>query len=150
MSEIFRPHGEFRSRIEGRIVITEVTGPWNRELVEAWARHVYPDVKKLAESGPHVGLAIVRKSMLCPPDALEALARVARYAVKHLHCIGEFIIADAGVEGRGLVERPFERIYEGVVPFRFFETYEEAKAHADALLRDHDAAQGKPPEDINA
>jgi hypothetical protein len=141
MSEFFRPHGEFRSHLDGRLVVTEVTGPWNKELVEAWARHIYPYVKQLSADGPHVGLGIIRGSMLCPPDAMEELARVIRHGVTKLHSIGEFIVVDRTVEGRGLVEPAYERIYEGLVPFQFYDTVEEARARADEVLRAYYAAE---------
>jgi hypothetical protein len=135
MSEIFRPHGEFHTHLDGRIVVTEVTGPWNKELVESWARHIYPYVKQLNADGPHVGLGIIRESMLCPPDAMEALARAVRYGVTKLHSIGEFIVVDKSVEGHGLVEPVYERIYQGLVPFQFYDNIEEARARADEVLR---------------
>ncbi|HYD79675.1 MAG TPA: hypothetical protein VEC06_07695 [Paucimonas sp.] len=142
MSEFFRPHGEFHIYIDGQILVTEVTGPWNKELVDRWARECYPPAKQLGALQPYAGIVIVRGSMICPPDAMEALARVVRYSKEKLNCLAHIVVADRTVEGRDLIEAAYARIYEGVVAYNFFYEYAEAKTWADALLRAHGA--GKP------
>src|SRR4051812_30321104 len=109
----FRQHGLFTAHVEGRILITEVTGPWNLEMIENWARHVYPMAKALAADGPHVSISIIRESMFCPPDAFDALRRTVEFGVSKLHLLGQLNVADQSVEGRGFLESTYARIYEG-------------------------------------
>jgi hypothetical protein len=139
MNSLYRPHGRFATHIEGRLMVSEVTGPWNKELVEAWAQQCYPAAKELGAGGPYVGIALIRNSMLCPADALEALARVVRYSAERLNCIAHVIVADATVDGRDFLEPVFARIYEGVVAHAIFYTLDEARAWSLALLREHGA-----------
>jgi hypothetical protein len=127
----FRPHGAFLSRVEDRLMITDVNGPWNKELVEQWARAAGPVAAQL---GPHVGIAVIHGSMLCPPDALPVLRQAARHARAALACVGHAIVAAASVEGRDFVEPNFIRAYDGVLPLAIFYTLDEARAWALARL----------------
>lgn len=127
----FRPHGVFLSRVEGRLMITDVTGPWNRELVEQWVLEAGPVARKL---GPHVGIAVIHGSMLCTPDALPVLRRAARHAGASFACVAHVIVAAAAVEGRDFVEPNFIRAYDGVLPLAIFYTLDEARAWALARL----------------
>lgn len=133
-SKLFVPHGQFDAYVDGRLVISRVTGPWNKELVDAWALALHPLAKAVCADGPHVGIAIIQESMLCSPDALEVLRRVVLYSVQHLDNIAHVIVADASVEGRTLLAPTFASIYAGVVSHRLFETLPEAKEWANALL----------------
>lgn len=135
----FRAHGHFTTRVEGQLIISEVTGPWNKELVEEWAYGSQPVAQALAAHGPHVGIAVISGSMLCTPDALKVLRQAARHAATTLNCRAHVIVADASVEGRDFVESNFERAYEGVMPLAIFYTLDEARAWALARL-----AEGPP------
>jgi hypothetical protein len=139
MNNAFRPHGKFSTRVEGRLMISDVTGPWNKELVQYWGQRCYPEAKALSEHGPYVGIAIIHESMLCPPDALEALGQIVRFSATRLHCIAHVIVADAAVDGRDFLEPAFARIYEGVVAHEIFYTLDEARAWSLALLKEHGA-----------
>lgn len=132
----FRPHGNFLSRVEGRLMITDITGPWNKELVEQWALASNPIAKNL---GLHVGIAVIHGSMLCTPEALLVLRRAAGHAAGALGCIAHVIVADKTVEGRDFVESSFIRTYEGVLPLAFFYTLDEARAWSLARLEAHGA-----------
>ena len=138
MSGKFRMHGDFNCYFEGQVLVTEVTGPWNRELIEAWAEASYPMALAASKRGAYIGIAVIRRSMLCPPDALDALRQKVRYASKYLNCICNVVVAARDVEGRDFVEPNFVQIYENVVPYRFFYELDEAMAWSQALLRDQD------------
>jgi hypothetical protein len=132
----FRSHGHFTTRVEGPLIISEVTGPWNKELVEEWAHGSQPVARSLAAHGPHVGIAVISGSMLCTPEALEVLRQAARHAADTLNCRAHVIVADASVEGRDFVESNFIRAYEGVLELAIFYTLAEARAWALARLAD--------------
>jgi hypothetical protein len=127
----FRAHGQFTTRVDGRLIISDVTGPWNKELVEQWAAASHPLAQAL---GPHVGIAVVRESMLCTPDALLVLRRAAQYAATSLACMAHVLVADKSVDGRDLIDASFIRAYDGALRFAIFYSLEEAQAWALALL----------------
>ena len=127
----FPAHGDFLTRVDGRLIISDVTGPWNKELVEEWACAAHPVAKGV---GPHVGIAIIHGSMLCTPDALLVLRRSAEYAARGLECVAHAIVAAREVEGRDFVESSFIKAYEGVLPLAIFYTLDEARQWAFGLL----------------
>jgi hypothetical protein len=137
MTTPFRQHGKHHSYVEGRLIITEVTGPWNKELVDNWAKSVYPMAKQLSLDGPHIGIAIVEKSLMCPPDAYEALRQTVIFAATKLQCIGQIIVADKTVEGRNVLQTTFGHLYDGYTAHKFCYDLDEAKAYALELLRDY-------------
>ena len=134
MPSPFLPHGKYVSHVEGRLLVSEVTGPWNRELVDNWGLDCYPLAQALSAEGPYVGIAIIRESMLCPPDAMESLRKVAHLSATRLQCLAHLIVADASVEGRDFLESTFVRLYEGVIAHRMFHTLEQARTWSLALL----------------
>lgn len=136
----FIPHGDFRLRLEGRVLISELVGPWNLELVNVWMKAAHPMVKELASTGPHVHMTIVSGSLLCPPEALDRLAEVIVYTTHKMQCIGNPVVAAADVEGRTLFEPMYARIYDGSPPRGLFFDYASAKAWSLELL----AAKGFP------
>lgn len=130
----FQPHGEYKLRLEGRVLISELVGPWNLELVDTWMKAAHPMVKELAATGPHVHMTIVTGSLLCPPEALDRLAEVIVYTTAKMQCIGNPVVAAANVEGRALFEPMYARIYDGSPPRGLFLDYESAMAWSRELL----------------
>ncbi len=134
MSTTFQPHGEFTAHLDGRIIMSEVVGPWNREAILNWAAQAHALLKTLPGGGPYVGLAVVHESLLCPPDALAAMRDAVSYSTAKLQCVGNGIIADAGVEGRSLLQGTYAKIYAGTAPHRFFLELDSARLWALQLL----------------
>jgi hypothetical protein len=134
MNPVFRSHGRFRSTVEGQILVTYVTGPWNRELIKEWMREMGPVALEVSTKGPYVGIAVIDESMLCPPDAMELLGQSVKYASEKLRCLANLVVAAPGVEGRRFVEPNYVRIYEGVTQYGFFDTLEEARLRAWEIL----------------
>jgi hypothetical protein len=64
MTSPSRQHGEFACHVDGRLIVSDVVGPWNLELVQAWAAELHRHAS-LMTPGPHVGIAIVHGSILC-------------------------------------------------------------------------------------
>ena len=130
----FEPHGEYKLRLEGRVLVSELLGPWNLELVDTWMKAAHPMVKELAATGPHVHMTIVTGSLLCTPAALDRLAAVIVYTTAKMQCIGNPVVAAANVEGRALFEQMYARIYDGSPPRGLFLDYASAKAWSLELL----------------
>lgn len=116
-------------------MVSEVTGPWNKELVEYWGMRSHPDAKALSATGPYIGIAVIGESMLCPPDAMDSLKRFAEYSATRLNCIANVIVAEASVDGRDFLEPVFARIYEGVMEHAIFYDFDQARDWSLALLR---------------
>ncbi len=134
MSEPFRKHGDFKAFIDGRLLVSEVVGPWNKELIEQWIVAAYPLLKQIARGGPHVGVAIIHESAMCPPDALTSLQDALRYSLQKFPCPAHAIVAAPGVEGRTLMAPTFAAMYTGLCPFRQFESFAPAREYAYQML----------------
>lgn len=132
----FEAHGQFRTWVEGRLIFSDVVGPWNRELVDQCAAELLAHALALG-GGPHVGVAIVRESILCPPDAFEALRRMIVYSAAHLHCIGNVIVAGPDVEGRRLMRPLYQGLYNGRTAHCLADDEQSGRAWAMALLAQH-------------
>jgi hypothetical protein len=133
----FAPHGQYRTWVEGRLIFSDVVGPWNRELVEQCMRELDAHARVLAATGPHVGLAIVRESILSPPDAFENLRRATAYSAAHLNCIGNVVVAGPDVEGWQLVRSMYADMYSGRTPYCLADDEASGRAWALALLAQH-------------
>ncbi len=131
-------HGDFSLRIDGRVLVTEVRGPWNAELIHLWAKAALHPSEEMHKLGAWGGIAIITESMLSTPEALEQLAKVVRYGVQNLGCIAQVVVAAPDVLGRGIVEAGFVRIYEGLCAYNFFDDYASAKAWLDALIEENE------------
>lgn len=132
MKTLFRPPGRFKIWTEGQLLLTEVTGPWNRELVDHWAKQALQLAGTFSPDRPYVAITTVFVSILCPADALERIKQAIDFSQHELPCIANIIVADASVEGRELVKETYARI--GLPGF--FEDLESAKNWAKQALQE--------------
>jgi hypothetical protein len=133
MNAIFRPHGKFQIWTEGQLLLTELTGPWNRELVEYWAAQAFELANTFSLERPYIGITIVHESILCPADAIDRIARAIQVSRTKLHCIENVIVAADSVEGKELVRSTYQRI--GLR--HFFSDLDSAKAWAEQMIIGH-------------
>ena len=132
----FQAHGKFTLRVEGRLLITEVCGPWNVELVELWAKESRDLVKYLSARGKWASLAIVKQSLLSTPDAMAILGEVMSYAVKEANMVASAKVRTEDVEGFGLVEPLFHNMYKNLCPFNFFTDTSAASDWLEQFIAD--------------
>ena len=135
MRPLFQAHGEFSLHRDGNILVTSLRGPWNTELVQLWAKAALPYSLEMQVDGAWGGVAIITESMLCPPEALQALRKIVAYGVQNLDCISHVIVATPEVAGRGVVESAFKRVYDGLCVSNFFDDYESAKVWSNAQIQ---------------
>lgn len=137
MSAKFKVHGQFKNYVDGRILVTDVIGPWNKEMVDSCALEMDPLARALSATGPYVGMVIVRESILCPPDAMDAMRRVIEYGSRHLASVGNALVADRTVEGRALLEPLYGALYAAAPAYRLFDDVDSARAWSLELLANH-------------
>lgn len=133
MNAIFRPHGRFKIWIEAQLLLTEVTGPWNRELIEYWAAQALQLAQEFTAERPYIAITTVYESILCPGNALDRIAEAIEYSQTQLPCLGNLIVAADDVEGRDLLLSTYRRIG---LP-HFFSDFSIAKAWAEHALERH-------------
>jgi len=133
----FSQHGDFELSIDGRLLVVDVAGPWNLELIRNYAAQATPLARQLAETGPWVLISVARRSVLFTPDAIEALRETAQRHTADSGRIATAYVVDPAVEGYHLVNAIFEEIYRDVCPVAIFETRAEAKRWAAEQLSKH-------------
>lgn len=134
MAPLFPSHGQYSIYRDGAILVTEVVGPWNLELVDEWSKAAIPFCIEMQASGPWVAVAIASQSMLATPEAMVALRKIVGISVEQFGCRAHVVVADSAVDGRGVVEPVFEKAYAGLCASAFFDDYGSAKRWATNLL----------------
>ena len=132
-SDIFRPHGQFTVRAEGPIAVSEFVGPWNVELVKAWGHAITPIAQQLSELGPYVSLTMIFESAVLSQESLVLLRKITSRA-QAVGLVATALIIAKDVAGAKLAQRIYTPAFEGVIPFRIFETFEEGRAWVLAQL----------------
>ncbi|OYT93295.1 MAG: hypothetical protein CFE43_03340 [Burkholderiales bacterium PBB3] len=123
---IFVPHGQFHIRTQGQVVISEIQGPWNLEMMSAWGKGIAPITQALSAKGPVGSIGIYSHSLLTSPESLDLLTKMLRFSVAHYRVVCTADVYDASVEGHMLGKRIFKSVYEGSVPNQSFATEQEA------------------------
>ncbi|KAA3653915.1 MAG: hypothetical protein DWQ11_06560 [Proteobacteria bacterium] len=130
----FAAHGDFALRQEGRLLMSDLTGPWNLELVDRYRVEVAPHVARLAAGGPWAQIAVCHRSVLAPQDALQALADSARLLAGQYHRVAIAYVLPPEVEGHGIMESVFDRLYKGFQAVACFDALAPACAWALAQV----------------
>ena len=131
---IFVPHGEFQIRTEGQVIISEIQGPWNVEMMRAWGQSFGPVAQALCAQGPVGSIGVYSYSLLTSPDSIALLGKLLRYGVAHYQVECTADVYDASVEGHTLAPLMFRKVYEGVVPSRSFVRVADAMLWVNSVL----------------
>jgi hemerythrin-like metal-binding protein len=79
----FKAHGEITYRIEGRILRTTATGPFNNELVGAIPSVIKELIAKLVRQGKWGQIVTFHRSALCSPSAIGDFAAYLKARYTH-------------------------------------------------------------------
>ncbi len=127
-------HTSLSTHIDGRLIISEIEGPLNVSLVDAWVESYHAMAERLVNSGPHVALARVERSMLCSKQALTRLQIGAIDGAVRLRCLAQVIVATPTVEGRAETLQAMALDLRGVMPFIVFDALDPARSWSRSLL----------------
>ncbi len=131
----FTIHGTYQLRVRGRLILSEIVGPWNIEMLDDFASQFAPLAAQLGASGPIGSLGIHTGSLLTSPESNARLRKMVTHGKAHyqLRCCATVTAPD--VEGFILARSMLEPIYAGVVPFRVFDRLEPAVQWMETVLR---------------
>jgi hypothetical protein len=130
----FRSHGTATFTDEGQLLLLDVVGPWNAELVNEIHSRAAAKMAAMSTHGKWGLVVLVSESILCSAEAAAAIREAARRESSIGKRAAVAFVASFSVEGRGLVEPVFYKIYEGIHPVAFFESLNEAKLWISPLL----------------
>lgn len=132
----FSAHGAVSFAQQGQILIADIQGPWNLELIELYKEMMAPYVQDLAVKGAWGLIIEIHNEASCPPDAVEGIRRgvIDQAASWHRVCTAYVIAPD--VAGHHLMDRIWRGIYRGIIPCEIFEQREHALAWVNQILQD--------------
>ncbi len=133
----FAPHGMTEGWVEGDVIRTHTTGPFNIEGLAAIARMRQDLLKNWTVKGPFAFVVVWHRSMLCSPEALAAYTKdveaYALYGVSKPSAVAW--VADDSVEGRGFMRGKFTDLFaKAGMPFAMFASETEAEVWVRAQL----------------
>jgi hypothetical protein len=132
----FPIHGEFKSQFfpDERLVISEITGPWNVELVQAWGKSIEPLFDQLDPKAANGAIAHHHVSILNTPQAVDLHRAIIKKGVNRYGLVAIASVVAPGVEGASLAEKLLANVYSGVVEHQIFSCPEEARVWMKAKL----------------
>ncbi|KAF7597876.1 MAG: hypothetical protein CGU28_16015 [Candidatus Dactylopiibacterium carminicum] len=122
----FRAHGSASYQQEGQVLIAEIVGPWNLELIHSYRKAASERIPALAANGPWALIIVLRGAAICPQDAIDSIRAGAIEHVLRWQRICTAYVIGSEVEGYKVMDRVWHSIYAGVMPFAIFESNDEA------------------------
>ncbi len=133
----FRTRAEIEYRIEGRILRTVVTGPFQNELVAAIPLTIRDKLIKLVQQGKWGQIVTFQRDATASPAVLEEFARhlKARYLKPETRPVTALVFAPQ-LKGGQLMAPEFCKCYEGAgVECGIFEDYSTAQYWVKSKIR---------------
>lgn len=122
----FPAHGTANITCTNQIIIANIEGPWNLELIELYRREMKPTIDQLTLKGPWGLIVNIHRSAICPPDAIDLIKQGVKADVTHNRRISTCYVIQSDVEGRRLMDPIWRSIYVDIMPFEIFTTLDEA------------------------
>jgi len=129
----FPAHGSFTLDICDRLLLVDVLGPWNAELVAAYQKQLDRAATTLAADGDWAVVVQVFGSALFTPEAMHSMQVKAGQQRALGRCATAYVIDDE-VEGSHVVESALRSIYAPSQAFAVFREVPPALAWAGAQL----------------
>jgi hypothetical protein len=137
----FRPHGRVEFSTLGNILISEVIGPFNAELVNAVADTGVDQFQEFTRRGKWGDIIIFSGSAMASQEALAALTRnVSRNVNSGSHASATALVLAPDVEGAALMASHLMKCFiDGgyatlAIPISLFERYDEALSWIQSTL----------------
>lgn len=130
----FQVHGEVSLQRQGQILIANIQGPWNIELIGRYRAEMGPFVRDLAAVGPWGLIIVLHGEAACPPDALALIRQGAIEQAKNWQRVCTAYVIAPDVVGYRLMDRVWHGIYQDVIPCEIFEQREAAVAWTERML----------------
>jgi len=125
----FAAHGHIDFSVEGNVIVSVVSGPFNLEAIQALAKARRAVAEQWTYAGRRGAIAVFNNSILMSPEALTAYEDGLRsHFSKPSLTVALAWVVGTEVEGRELMLKHFERIFAGVsIEWKAFEDLESAR-----------------------
>jgi hypothetical protein len=134
MSVTFHKHGDFEMRIDGRLLLADLYGPWNDELLDAFWTGLKPFIFEMERSVRWGSIYVLHGSAMMSHEGLALYkTRTAAYRLGSRR-VAAAIVIGREVEGYGLMEQDYRNCYDGICSFETFERLPDARDWALNLI----------------
>ncbi|QYK03078.1 hypothetical protein [Shewanella psychrotolerans] len=122
----FPAHGSVEISCSNQIIVANIGGPWNLELIKIYREKMVTLFNQLKPNEPWGLIVCIHNSATCPPDAIELIKKgVQSDSIKNHRICTSYVISKE-TEGRRLMDPIWRKIYLNVMPFEIFPTLDEA------------------------
>ncbi len=129
----FPVHGESTVTHTGQIVLAEVEGPWNLELIRLYRKQMAAVIPAVEKQGAWVLVVRLHRTAICPMDAIDLIRQgIAQDADSHR--VATCYVMTPQLEGYLIMKPVWRKLYEGLMPFEVFESLEDAQQWAEQML----------------
>lgn len=144
---LFPAHGSFSLAISKQLLLVDLHGPWNIELVLSYQRELDKAAEILHAGGPWAVVAHVFTSTLFTPEAMNSMRMKAQHQGAALQRIATAFVISPEVEGYRLMDRTLLQMYAGSQAFCIFEEQAPAMSWATEQIENANAiaAVANPP-----
>ena len=122
----FSVHGSLKIEMSGQVIIAQVGGPWNLELIRLFRNMITPYINQISEQGEWGLIVHVTDSAMCPPDALSLIKKGADIDISNTKRVCTSYVISPDTEGYNLMLPIWYDIYTGKIPFEIFDTIDQA------------------------
>lgn len=133
-------HGTSDVTIDGPLLISDVTGPFNLQLVIDWSQKLFPIAQQFKLGGAAAAITVFHRSCLTPPDALQFLRKSLQYAATRQNFKAFALVIDRSVEGAAIADVLYREPYGAFAHYALFTELEPAKQWARAHVEAANAA----------
>lgn len=115
-------------QVEGPLLVTDLTGPFNLDCYELWVRRALPALNEMARHGPTASLVRFAGSALTQPELLPRMKQATQTAVDTLNLTAIAFVVPPTIEAAFLARQVYMPLHEGLIDFRVFDTEAPARA----------------------
>lgn len=125
----FRPHGRADFVIEGRTLVCEAFGPFNKELIEAVIGIKTELIADMVRRGKWGAVIVIRNSALASSEVIDTFsANLRQLAAAGVAASAAAMVIARNVEGGALMQQHFVKAYtDAGLTLTVFEQLDEAK-----------------------
>ncbi len=140
-------HGDIKLSVQGSILIAEIRGPWNAQFIEEYRSDVDIHARMLSSCQPWGVIIDIKDEALCPPNAIKAIRDAAfDHAKNYGRACTAYVISPESL-GYHLMDAAWKYIYQGIMPFKIFESRDDALEWVHSVLQS--LTDGENTDDLN-
>ncbi len=130
----FQPHGEFKSRVEGQVLVAHCWGSWNIEMHQESARLSKPLVEELTKGGSWGCITVVHESMVTSLAVLEAGREAVASLPENSGLVALAWVLTPDLEGYSFLYKRYESMYADLLATKIFDNLSAAQYWIEGVI----------------